>query len=219
MTAVKPPDGRDNADLEGCTKNHCHGMKRDGTGTACHRPAGWGTDHQGIARCKLHGGSTSSHRTKAKADQARIAAATYGLPIDIDPAKALLEEVHRTAGHVAWLGALLAEMDEGDLVWGVVEETDSTGREGGSTTKRQAKPSVWLDLYQKERRHLAAVTRDALGADASGRVAAVFEQIGATYIQLIERVLDRLDLTETQRAAIPGVLVEELQALPGSDRP
>lgn len=23
----------------------------------CHRPAGWGTDHPGVGRCKLHGGS------------------------------------------------------------------------------------------------------------------------------------------------------------------
>jgi len=26
-------------------------------GTPCRRPAGWGTDHVGVGRCKLHGGS------------------------------------------------------------------------------------------------------------------------------------------------------------------
>lgn len=38
----------------------CGAKKRDGSGT-CHRPAGWGTPHPGIGRCKLHGGSTKSH--------------------------------------------------------------------------------------------------------------------------------------------------------------
>lgn len=28
------------------------------SGTLCQRPAGWGTDHVGIGRCKLHGGAT-----------------------------------------------------------------------------------------------------------------------------------------------------------------
>lgn len=35
----------------------CGAKKRQGDG-ACQRPAGWGTDHVGDGRCKLHGGST-----------------------------------------------------------------------------------------------------------------------------------------------------------------
>lgn len=30
--------------------------------TPCRKQAGWGTDHLGFGRCKLHGGSTPSHR-------------------------------------------------------------------------------------------------------------------------------------------------------------
>lgn len=211
MTTAPKPPGRDKA--------YCGCKKRDGSGDTCKRPAGWGTDHPGYGSCKLHGGSMTSHKIRAKKEQAAQAAAAYGLPIDIDPAQALLQEVHRTAGHVAWLGALVADMERRDLVWGIAEQTDTTGPEGGSSqTKTKATPNVWLQLYRDERKHLAAVCRDALGADAAGRVTAVFEQIGTTYIQLIERVLDRLDLTDQQRAAIPGVLVEELQALPGSEQ-
>ena len=39
--------------------SHCGAAKRQGAGT-CTRPAGWGTDHPGFGRCKLHGGSTPS---------------------------------------------------------------------------------------------------------------------------------------------------------------
>jgi len=34
---------------------HCGGKKKQGEGL-CTRPAGWGTDHAGAGRCKLHGG-------------------------------------------------------------------------------------------------------------------------------------------------------------------
>lgn len=34
----------------------CGAQKRAGSG-ACQRPAGWGTDHVGEGRCKLHGGN------------------------------------------------------------------------------------------------------------------------------------------------------------------
>lgn len=40
-------------------KNICGARKRGGDkkGEPCQRPAGWGTDHPGTGRCKLHGGS------------------------------------------------------------------------------------------------------------------------------------------------------------------
>ncbi len=45
-------------------KKFCGARRRQGEGL-CRRPAGWGTDHVGVGHCKLHGGSTKSHRTKA----------------------------------------------------------------------------------------------------------------------------------------------------------
>ncbi len=36
----------------------CGGKTRAGGGHPCRRPAGWGTDHVGTGRCKLHGGSS-----------------------------------------------------------------------------------------------------------------------------------------------------------------
>ena len=38
------------------TDSICGATKRDGSGDACEQPAGWGTDHVGEGRCKLHGG-------------------------------------------------------------------------------------------------------------------------------------------------------------------
>lgn len=38
---------------------YCGAKKRQGEGT-CKRPAGWGTEHPGTGRCKLHGGNNRS---------------------------------------------------------------------------------------------------------------------------------------------------------------
>lgn len=181
---------------------------------------------RGVTVCPRHGGHApqviAAGERRLREQEAMAAVAMYGLPIKIDPALALVEEVQRTAGHVAFVGAIIASMDQNDLVWGVAEQTESSGGDedgGGYTqTKYKAGKSVWLQIYQDERKHLAAVARDALGADAAGRVAAVFEQIGTAYVAMFERVLDRVDLTPSQRAAIPGVLMEELQALPDGGR-
>lgn len=42
------------------TVSFCGAKKRQGEGT-CRLPAGWGTDHVGRGRCKLHGGCTPRH--------------------------------------------------------------------------------------------------------------------------------------------------------------
>lgn len=41
------------------TENVCGATKRDGSGEKCQLPAGWGTDHTGEGKCKLHGGASS----------------------------------------------------------------------------------------------------------------------------------------------------------------
>jgi hypothetical protein len=44
------------------SNEHCNARKTDGDGY-CKQPAGWGTDHAGLGRCKLHGGNTTAHET------------------------------------------------------------------------------------------------------------------------------------------------------------
>lgn len=42
---------------------YCNARKTDGSGH-CRHEAGWGTDHFGMGRCKLHGGSTEDQEKK-----------------------------------------------------------------------------------------------------------------------------------------------------------
>ncbi len=195
----------------GHDKPKCGAKKRQGEG-CCRRPAGWGTDHPGVGRCKLHGGATVSHRDAAVEDLARKAVATYGLARDIPAIDALLEEVHWTAGHVAWLRERVAELEPDALVWGVTEESDQQATEfPGINTTRGAKPNVWLQLYREERKHLVDVTKAAISAGIEERRVKIAEAQGALLNGVIKRILARLDLTAAQSALLPVVVPEELR--------
>lgn len=224
-------------DLEGCEENHCHGRKRDGTGKACHQPAGWGTDHAtnndgpGVGNCKLHGGSTRNARTAGRAAKARLAIERFGGSLDIDPATALLQEVQRSAATVAFIQMRVLELDDDQIVWGVVEETDKpptygAGGEqtgGGTEVKRKAQPNAWVILYQQERDRLARVCKAALDAGATKTLVEVYQQTASTYVQVLGRVLDKvilgLDLSDDLRTRalelVQPAFEEELNGIGG----
>ena len=192
-------------------KRYCGGKlkQRDGT---CTRPPGWGTDHPGAGRCKLHGGCAPSGRAAAAVEAATLAVKTYGLPRDISPTDALLEEVRYTAGHVAWLREKVREIEDQDLVWGRTEEVDrGSGEFAGIDVTHAAKPNMWLELYYRERAHLVAVTKAAISAGIEERRVKLAEAQGALLNDVIRRILARLSLSPEQSALVPMVVPEELR--------
>lgn len=100
MTTEPRPYGHD--------KPKCGAKKRQGEGT-CQRPAGWGTDHAGEGRCKLHGGNTRDHRTAALRAQAERALADLNAPAIDNP----LTELARITGQVvAWKDGLADRVNQ-----------------------------------------------------------------------------------------------------------
>lgn len=193
----------------------CGGPKRQGPpGGKCTRPAGWGTSHVGTGRCKLHGGCTPSHVKAGQQELARRAMATYGMPIEINPVDALLEEVHRTAGHVAWLGERIREISGDDLIWSKTKQVDKTATENpGIDTTESAVPHAWLLLYRTERKHLVEVTRTAIAAGIEERRVQLAEAQGTMLATVIRAVLDDLHLSAEQRAMVPDVVPRHLRAV------
>jgi hypothetical protein len=125
--------------------------------------------------------------------------ATYGLPIEISPADALLQEVHRTAGHVAWLGERIQSLTPDDLVWSTAREVDKRATETpGIDTTQAAVEHAWVRLYREERAHLAAVSKAALAAGIEERRVRLAESQGALLAGVIRAVLGDLDLTPVQ---------------------
>jgi hypothetical protein len=187
----------------------CGGLRRDGG--SCTRPAGWGTTHAGVGSCKLHAGSTPNGRRSAEKTIAAQAVVTYGLPREIDPRDALLEEVHRTAGAVAYLAERVRALDERELVWGVTEKSEQRATEfPGTNVKREAKPNVWRQMLLEERKHLVDVCRVAVAAGIEERRVRLAESMGLQMAQILRGVLDGLGLTSDQRARVPGLLSAHL---------
>lgn len=136
------------AEVAGHDSRLC-GARKKGGGT-CRRPAGWGTDHAGSGTCKLHLGSTGNHKKKAELVQARAAAEQWGLPVEVGPKEALLDELWCSKGLVAFYADQVAQL-EAEEMHGPVG-----GGQGGFP---EEKPNIWILLHQQERRHLTAVAK------------------------------------------------------------
>lgn len=136
------------------------------TGERCSR-----RPHPGASVCVKHGAGSPKVKAAAAARVAEQQTArelekamtTYGLSREVDPGMALLEEVHRTAGHVAWLAVKVANLTEDELVV--------------MTAIGPAK-NPYLMQYERERAHLAKVSADAVRCGLEARQVALAERLG-----------------------------------------
>jgi hypothetical protein len=75
---------------------------------------------KGATACRNHRGSAPQVGAAAEQRllerQALVAAEAFGLPREVDPHTALLEEPYRAAGALQWLGAIVADLDRKDVV-------------------------------------------------------------------------------------------------------
>ncbi|GAA0528664.1 hypothetical protein GCM10010172_06580 [Paractinoplanes ferrugineus] len=200
----------------GHDKPKCGGKRRaaESNGAPCTRPAGWGTDHPGTGRCKLHGGATPSHVAAGKKALALAAVNTFGLPREVDPRDALLEEIYRTAGAVDWLHQQVVKLEAEQVTWGKAEEVEKqAGEFPGVDTTHKASVNVWVELWQKERKHLVDVSKAAIAAGLEERKVRLAEQQGAMLAGVIKNILGDLDLTQEQQAKVGTVVPRHLRAV------
>jgi hypothetical protein len=164
----------------------------------------------GTDKCRMHLGKQAADVIAEAA--ARKAVETYGLPRDISPTDALLEEVRYSAGHVAWLRAKVAELEAADLVWGVTEKAEKNATEfAGTDVTQSASVNTWLELYFRERKHLLDLTKTAISVGIEERRVKLAEAQGALMNDVIRRILARLSLTPDQSVLLPVVVPEELR--------
>jgi hypothetical protein len=188
----------------------CGGTNR--AGKPCGNPAGYKTGHVGAGNCTFHGGSTPTGRKSAAEQAARKAVETYGLRRDISATDALIEEVQWTAGHVAWLRERVREVENGDLIWDITEQVEKKATEfTGVDTTYSAAANMWLELYYRERKHLVDVCKAAISAGIEERRVKLAEAQGAIVVDVIRRILARLELSEGQSRLVPVVVPDELR--------
>lgn len=164
--------------------------------------------------CPMHGGKAPQVRNaierRRQERAAVLAAESFGVPVIVDPHTALLEELHRTAGAVAWLGALVADLDRSEIGWGRTRE--KVGGEDHGTT-REARPSVWVTLWQGERDRLVKVAKACLDAGIEERRVRLAESAGQELAAVLRRVLDRLGLSAEQQSLALEVVPDEFRRL------
>lgn len=185
------------ADNESGQGGRCGAKGR--SGKPCGLPAGHGTEHVGTGRCKLHGGSTPSHVNKARREVAEEAVRTFGLPVETTPQEALLAEVSRTAGHVKWLGDIVAELEKADVVNGITKTVQLPN--GGRRVEAAAAVTVWVRLYQQERDRLVRVCDVAIRAGVAERAVRLAEQQAMLVADVLRGVLADMGVDPTSDEA------------------
>lgn len=171
--------------------------------------------------CAMHGGKTPAVAAKAQerllARQALVAAEAFGLPREVDPHSALLEELHRCAGAVQWLGAIVADLRRDEIGWGKVKETHGTQLEKGTDNgvTKAAQVNVFVRLWQEERDRLAKVAKTCVDVGIEERRVRLAESAGQQLASVIRAVLDRLELSDGQRVLALQVVPDELRRLAG----
>jgi hypothetical protein len=183
-------------------------------GVLCEQRAGWGTEHPGVGHCKRHGGSTRSQTVAARREQAEQAVISYGLPREVDPHTALLEELWRTAGHVAWLRERVAELEPHEVVGAVVTTRPLKEEKGAESAIERVEehgapaPHIWIQLYQRERAHLAQIAKTCVQVGIEERRVKLAEQQGELLAQVIRGVLT--DLGVANKPEVPAVVRKHL---------
>ena len=140
--------------------------------------------------CVTHGGASPQARAAAErrlADrEAMLATKTFGLPIEVDPHTALLQELHRTAGVVEWLGSMVQTLDADAVAWGTTKVVVG-GPDHGRTS--EAGRNVWVSLWQDERKHLTAVAAACAKAGIEERRVLLAESQGRVLAGVVQRIL------------------------------
>lgn len=183
----------------------CGAVKRDGSGRRCRQPAGHGTPHR-TGPCKRHGGATRNHVARAQRLEAERAARVYGLPVEVDPHRALLEELWRAQGIVQWLAAEVAQLDREHL-YGPVG--------GGGDSYPRSEPHVLIRMLGEERdrlRQIGKTCHDVGIAEAQQRQV---ERMGAALAPAFDLALTRLGVRNHPDA--PAAVVEALRMLEVGD--
>lgn len=185
------------------TRKKCAATRKQGG--KCTKPAGWGTPHPGTGSCRFHGGNSPTHIRAAQASEARKAVAAYGVPVETTPEQALLDELHRTAGHVAYLSEVVGRLDPDANMTGPVG-----GGQGGFP---EYKPSVWIQMYKSERKHLAEMATACIKAGIEERRVRIAEQTGQLLADVIRAILS--DLGVADKPETPGIVRKHLVGLQG----
>lgn len=190
----------------------CGKPKRDGS--PCRNAAGFKTYHVGKGPCYRHDGRGSYGRNLLlEFVESERLMGVYGDPIDIDPHTALLMEVQRTAGHVEWLRQLVDDIHNQAQGQGKDNHYDLALVQ---YTPLGIQPSVWIQMYTEERKHLVRVCEAAIKAGVAERTVQIAQDQAKMLAMVLKSFLldNRMQFTPQQRVLAPTIIRELIQQGP-----
>lgn len=178
-------------------------------GGKCRNFKGFKTNHAGVGPCFRHDKDFGRYSRRLLLDfiESERLMGVYGDPIDIDPHTALLMEVQRTSGHVEWLRQVINDIHT---------EANSTGQINASDislvqyTPMGIQPSVWIQMYQEERKHLVRVCTEAIKAGVSEKTVQIAQDQAKMLAMVLKSFLldNRMSFTPQQRILAPTIIRE-----------
>jgi hypothetical protein len=198
---------------------HCGALKRDGSGKRCRNPAGWGTDHD-TGPCKLHGGATTAHKTRARRLAAVEACRTFGVSVTASPEQALLDELYAAIGDVAFYRERCRELGREAMVVGITRHryehaADEPRPADLNETVIDAKPNVWLVLLNGAQRHLVEVAATIVKLGIERRAVDLMIAEAQVMHDVLERSIGVLSAADQER--VRAELPRQLRLLAGGD--
>lgn len=164
----------------------------------CSAVAGGGTDHPGVGRCAKHGGRTLKGRREA----ALLMAHALARKRDTTPWQALLDEVQRCAGAVAWLDWKVGQAPTDDAL---------LSNEPGEGF------APWVAMRERERDRLAKVAKMTMDAGVASALVARAEVSGQATARVLMNTLGALGLSDEQMDLARTVMRRELLAIASED--
>lgn len=186
------------------------------SGGNCHHEAGWGTQHVGVGRCKLHGGAEPHAQVNGMVQLARREQQVMGMPLAIEPQDAILECIRIAAGEVAYASERIAELSVVDAVAPVRRTLERESAEDSVQETREdgAATHIWITVRRQAMDRLVSYSLAALKAGIEERLVKVAEQQGMLLAQAIQGILAELGVKD--RPEVAGIVRKHLTLIAGA---
>lgn len=138
-----------------------------------------------------------------------------GGQIDVDPGEAMLVMVKEAAFNVAFLRAKVEQLQQG---WGD-NATGIVGYEDHGKAGLAQREHILVEMYDKERDRLVRYAKMCRDAGIEERRIQVMEEQGRWLTRTLDLVLERLELSDDQLAALPLIMrgvIAQLEVEPGA---
>ncbi|MEV8324522.1 hypothetical protein [Kitasatospora sp. NPDC056731] len=176
--------------------------RQEGSAEHCGLRAGWGTDHPGTGRCKLHGGRTPGQNIKAAHQIAEREVRAVLAELDVQPVDDPLTALAQLAGQVvAWQQAIA------EIVNRLGEDVRYEGRAGAEQLRAE------VGLYERAMDRTNTVLSTIARLDIDGRLARIEEAKAEFLMNAVQAGLAAIGVTGEQATTVKQVMARKLRAV------